>query len=481
MNKALDAISVEHWLTRGGTAFDGTTYLTPESAIPWGEYGCPIVPRQFRLSFGNKKVPNDVSATFGAPDVYLSDLDANAFKRFSIGNSAHVIIDATSRLAYNVSDIYTEVAIPAGVPISWFERLPMSSRTLNGIRRMFHLRGWSIVSTQSVLCRDVLGVRGLGIRSLLELLSVLESVQVEWEAGTDPARGKISEEVDDTISMTRAQLESLELNIAANASQKAVAQMSTPSLLLRKFAEWAMAETNATSFVDAFELALVEDILPEEVTAFSYTALSDISDRPIHPYFLIDKWLRNRSERDEAVFVCRLFSSSDQRLTLEELGLRFNVSRERIRQVAKKLPGRFERFLESPLARPILWRCETLRNMIGVAAPKDKVEHLLAAPPDATDHHHVLLSLAGYDSEGGWYISKTAKWDDPLGHIHTFANEQGRIEEQRITHALAKWGLPSSLHIPWLLRDGRITRCRVAGFISEGQVSSTGWWPTCPT
>ncbi|MGM0409963.1 MAG: sigma factor-like helix-turn-helix DNA-binding protein [Bacillota bacterium] len=54
----------------------------------------------------------------------------------------------------------------------------------------------------------------------------------------------------------------------------------------------------------------------------------------------LDKILNKFDERERYIFKKRLFRDKDQKLTLKEIGEKFEVSRERIRQIAKKLMRR---------------------------------------------------------------------------------------------------------------------------------------------
>ena len=470
MNEALDTISAKDWLNEGGIAFNGSVYLSPKSARPWGEPGCPFVPRHFRQNFGDMKLPPKLGHELGAPHVYLSELDSEAYRRFNIGDNSQRIITAILGMGYNITYFGAEVAIPSGIPLDWLLGLPVKSRALNGIRRMYGSRDWRFFSKEPVLCSEILSIYGLGIASLLELLCVIESAECEEAKSGNSDFGESKSLGSEEISMTRSQFQFLERNIAASASERAVSKLSGSMVHLQNFVDWAVTETKAATFSDAFELAMSETILPEEVMEFLQFELKDVSDTQEHPYESIENWLKTLSDRERVVFLHRLFSSSGNRLTLDEIGSRFNVSRERIRQVAKKLSVKFEEFLKSSLARPIRWRCEHIRSRIGVASPKEEVEHLLAAPNGVTDLRAVLLNEAGYDydTEGDWLISKAARYDDPLADVGSMANEHGLINVEVLADELRGWGLARRHHESWILRDGRVSKMPSGRFYMSG-------------
>ena len=468
MNNSIDTISAKDWLSRGGITFDGRGYLSPKSAIPWGQPGCPIVPRQFRRHFGDMRIQPSVSVVLGAPGICLSELDSDAYIRFDLGNDSEHVIAEICNLGYRIPDIADEVAIPGGMPLDWLVRLPVHARVLNALRRMYSIRDWGTFSEDPLFCRDVLSMYGLGIKSLLELLCVIESAESGERRSTELGKDRDSHRDAEEITMTRSQFEYLERRIAANASEHAVGQISTPSLLLRTFSSWALAETTAVSLGDALHMALGESLLSEEVTQFFDIDLKEITSIPDHPYSLIEDWLRTLTERERVIFIFRLFPSENQRFTLEDLGAQFSVSRERIRQIANKLSRQFEAFLKGLSGRPIRWRCEHIRSKIGVAAPKDQVDHLLAAPEGTIDFRPVLVSVAGYESQSEWFVSKTGKYADPVACIALMADKHGCIDEERLTDALNEWGLHRDLHERWMLRSSGVQKMPSGRFYLNG-------------
>ena len=468
MNNSLDTISATNWLSQGGITFDGQGYLSPKSAIPWGQPGCPLVPRQFRQHFGDTRIQPRLSVAIGAPRICLSELDSDAYFRFDLENNSERVITAISGIGYRIPDIADEVAIPGGIPLDWLVRLPVNARVLNGLRRMYSSRDWGTFSKEPLFCRDVLSVYGLGVKSLLELLCVIESTESGGRHSTELGKDGGSDRDAEEITMTRAQFEHLEKSIAVSASELAAAQVSTPAMLLRTFSSWALAETTTTSLGSALQIALGESILSEDVTPLFGIDLKDFVSIPDHPYSLIQDWLRTLTERENAIFIFRLFPAEGRMFTLEELGAQFSVSRERIRQIANKLSRKFEAFLKGPVGRPIRWRCEHIRSMIGAAAPKDQVEHLLAAPAGTIDFRAVLISVADYEAHSEWFISKTARYADPVADIALMADKHGRVDEEKLTDALNEWGLSRGLHERWMLQSGRVQEMPSGRFYLNG-------------
>ena len=75
------------------------------------------------------------------------------------------------------------------------------------------------------------------------------------------------------------------------------------------------------------------------------------------------------------------------------------------------------------------------------------------------DYREIVLRLAGpYELNNGWLVLKSAVPSDPTKKIREMADEIGYIDRQLATIELNKWGLDSSLHEEWLVRDGKIRK-----------------------
>src|SRR5690606_36896135 len=101
----------------------------------------------------------------------------------------------------------------------------------------------------------------------------------------------------------------------------------------------------------------------------------------------------------------RILDLDDDKPTLEEIGERHGVTRERIRQVQVKVEERINVVRTSPVYRPLASAGERLRERMGTAVPLDAVRADFAKfPPDHVDA--LILHLAGpYRITDDWVVA----------------------------------------------------------------------------
>ncbi|NUT43305.1 MAG: hypothetical protein HOV86_25275 [Thermoactinospora sp.] len=129
-------------------------------------------------------------------------------------------------------------------------------------------------------------------------------------------------------------------------------------------------------------------------------------DRPLPE--VIDEIFTTLDERQRAIARDRLYAAN--RVTLDDLAQRFNVTRERIRQIERDLRDHVDGWLASPDAQALVAHVTWLRGRLGSAVPADD---LAAAVPW---HHEVLKTLdiptwrfvrtllTGYEQADGWLV-----------------------------------------------------------------------------
>ncbi len=108
-------------------------------------------------------------------------------------------------------------------------------------------------------------------------------------------------------------------------------------------------------------------------------------------------------ERERAI-LDRVLDFDGSAPTLQEIGDRFQVTRERIRQVEVKVRRRLDQALASPETRALVAAADRLRDRLGGAVPSELlVDEFAAYPPDLLDR--LILHLAGpYRFDGDWYV-----------------------------------------------------------------------------
>ena len=435
------------WVTDGGMAANGIKYGSPSHAAAWGNKGCPLLPRDVREHHRGVKLPPDLQKVFGA-SLTVDQLDSGVLERLAIDTVWQPTPREFRDFLYNLPVVATQVAIPAGIPLEWIENLPITSRTRSAVRKAFSEAGADGFLRVPMLARRFLGIRSVGVTVLNELTCVIESAELGWTGETPTV------DLDDTV----LQKEAVELeHLVDSAALHIIEGMSSFNKHLHQFARWAMAETDAQTFGEAIAEPTRTRAADEVWKPVVFVSLAELAAHPPHPYAVLDKWMEQFDARSRAIFMARVSCHAHNVVTLEELGVGFGVSRERIRQVEAKVRRTLDRFLASDEALPVRWRASTLRRTLSVAAPAHTVEHLLTSPPGCNNHRDILLEMAGpYDRDYDWLTLRSARPDDPTSAILTQVDEVGRIDRELATSELTEWGLDVSLHERWLTRHGSV-------------------------
>ena len=555
-----------NWLSLGGTAYDGTTYGPPDSAVAWGKIGCPLVPRIYRIHFGQRTAPPLMKRVFKAPNLTLSDLDSELLSRFNMVEIPPQISEAMRTLFY-LLPVLGEVAIPSGIPVSWLTKLPLKSRLRNALGRYF----WphKMIVREPLKCGELVAIPAVGKTSLHELLCVLESAELgkeqagnkasptetemtarilgrtQWgHAGNKAPSEKTVREQDDTehgeiqagnkVSPTETEMTARILgrtqwghagnkapsektvreqnekehggiqaedkvlpvkqdvydNTSNSAFQKAVCDTARQAIragflhfethgdfpvvnegeseivcsvsalgdLLREFATWALAETDAQTLGEAISQVILGTRTVEAWQAISEFRLKQAGYQCSHPYTILESWANLLPDRERHIFDARV-AGQEVVATLQDLGAYFGVTRERVRQLENRVRRKLAIFLKRESSGPIRWRAETIRQRIGVAAPLANVEYLLSSLNGQADYRGIVLGLAGpYDLFNRWVVLRSAIGSDPTLRIRDWADEVGFIDPQLAARELTHWGLDKSLHEDWLVRDGKIRK-----------------------
>ena len=446
MNQGFDNDQSVEWMAAGGTALNGMVYGSPSSAYAYGIPGCSLLPRMFRTRFPERQLPRELTELVDFPGCKLSDLDSSGWQQLSSPGVPEFLL----RLPAFISDLPVpeeEIVIPAGVPFSWLVGLPLGTRLRNTLLRRFA----RTLSNQSFLapidCREFLSIRNCGIKALIELLCVLESVEVGYSSDLGMESPPSPRYRVFTDSDFHAAVE--------QAVRDALNRFSVASSCLKEFSEWAISETDAVTLGSALSSVSQSPYSPAAWRGLSEIKLSDVVEPTPHPYESIDLWVSSLSERERGVFLNRI-ACVDGKSTLQELANDLGVTRERVRQVEKKLVRKFESHMRRSSGAAVHWRAETIRNFVGVARPLVEVEPLLLPRSGQLDYRDVLLTLAGpYDIRGKWLLLRSATEADPTTGIIVNLDEFGFIDQQSASAELSNWGLPSSLHKEWLLDTGK--------------------------
>ena len=515
-----DKKKVGEWLLRGATTYDGIAYGPPSSAKAWGTAGCPLISRVYRLRYGQQSAPLPLRIALKESDLLVADLHSDVLRQFDPGTLSDALLKSIRDLIYRFPISTNDVALPPGISISWVTALPINNRLRNRLRRFPWPHDW--ITQEPIWCSQLLTIRGLGKSSLNELLCVLESAElgveeVEEEGALPVAemtarilgrvqlgraarnvssqthvreqdgkkhdrtktRGKVlsgqqdvlgstynpsfqkavNEAVRQTILAGLLRLESLDnLHTIVDEESEVVCSVSALGDLLREFITWAIAETDAQTIGEAISQSMSKTEPPKAWQAIAELNLNQAGYRPEHPYAILESWANQLPEREKFVFSTRIARLGGIP-TLQNLGDYFGISRERVRQLEKRVRRKLSIMLKRESTLPIRWRAKTVRQRIGVAVPLASVESLLSSLDREEDFRGIVLELAGpYKHIEGWLVLKSALSSDPTPRIRDMADEIGFINNQLAAERLKEWGLDTALHDDWLMRDGKIRK-----------------------
>ena len=430
----------------GTVSSNGTAYAPPLEAIAWGSPGCPILPMCIREHLKSVEVPENLSRLFGMNLTY-DQLDSEILERSNFdqltGQGRNIVRGTANEVS---ALLLNQVLIPAGIPLAWLQALPIRPRTRNAIQTAFSEKQESDALSAPLPVRKFLDIPGVGITMSIEVLCVMESAERGQITDVNPSRS------DDGASEFNRVAFEWAVEQACQRRLKAFSPLIEPMQLL---ASWAQSEANAESLGEAIAAAMARDEAIHQWDVVAGVSLSSISAPPPHPYAILDSWAEELDEREGVILGHRIHG--DERTTLEGLARMFGVTRERIRQIEGRVQRKLRRFLAGESAKPIHWRASTLRNMVGVAAPRGLAEKLLEAPPGSNDYRTIVLDIAGpYALDGQWLVHQASQADDPSHSILLGADEFGRIDLEVATSELSAWGLNASLHRAWLTRDSAI-------------------------
>lgn len=184
---------------------------------------------------------------------------------------------------------------------------------------------------------------------------------------------------------------------------------------ITEIAAWASTTYQTATFGDLFALAIDPSTLPPDVMA----SLADLQRIPLSRCIVPDAdansciealWTK-LEERERDIFVARQLSPD--RPTLEELGRRYGVARERIRQLEGDTCESLRAELATSAQAPLRWRLHALAAALRSGLPKSAttlksaLEHASRGLTTSPMMQELLLWLAGpYSLRDGWVLRK---------------------------------------------------------------------------
>lgn len=308
------------------------------------------------------------------------------------------------------------------------ESLPLRHRTKNAVLRRRQEPDWLAVATVD----DLMRLPNFGITSLLDLLTVVEAASVHAD---------------------RQRLVGAP-TIARNNLRGADG--------LEVVAAWATGEHQAVTLLDLLDLAL--ELRPPEVeeawnTLWSQPLALFATEGP-HDYSLAEKLrelLGSFDEREDLILRDRILARAGRLSTLDELGSRLGVTRERVRQIEQRVVKSLLKSAHGAVGR----RSTSLAARLGAAVPlgstpfEDSLRWVIrdVDVSMAALGADVLLYLAGpYKEDDGWLIRSpdqgrlTAARSDLLSSV----DEGDVLAPADVTKVLTSAGILEPLHERWI-------------------------------
>ncbi|MCY3994474.1 MAG: hypothetical protein OXF50_24845 [Caldilineaceae bacterium] len=424
----------------------------------------------------------------------MSELDSEILKEFLSAEASNRLFREMRALIQSFIILPEDVAIPPGVPVSWLTALPIGYRLRSRLRNYCWPHDWIV--KEPFYCSQLMNIRGLGMSSLNELLCVLESAELGQtafrsipqkhetddeetehgerlaEIGESPAKHnpvQNKEDLEFQTAVNKVAREAIRAGFlhferhgtvpdSYGTESERVCSISALGDLFREFAAWALSETDVLTFGEAISLVMSETNATETWQALAEFELKQASHQPSQPYTIFESWASHLPDRERYIFDRRI-ACFEVSHTLQDLGTHLGITRERVRQLEKRVRRKLSILMRREEAGPIRWRAETIRHNIGVASPLANVEHLLSSLVRQEDYRGIVLGIAGpYDFVNEWLILKSAIGSEPSKRIRETADEVGFIDSLMARQVLGSWGLDSSLHEEWLLRDGKVRK-----------------------
>jgi len=177
-----------------------------------------------------------------------------------------------------------------------------------------------------------------------------------------------------------------------------------------EIAAWAVGTGRDESLLDAISAASEADSVDAPLAQLDWLAHVPASAictperaRAHDPVAVASDLIASFDDRERAVLE-RVLDFDRSAPTLQEIGERFDVTREHIRQIEKRIRTKLGQALGSPTTRPLVAAADRLRDRLGAAVPaRLLVGEFAEYPPDPIDR--LILHLAGpYRFDGDWYV-----------------------------------------------------------------------------
>ena len=369
------------------------------SVAPWGCANTPLLPLAIRQASGDGVILRLSGLQFTP-----KDLDATFWKRVEVHREG-VPPESLLQLKEHSRSLLETVAKTSIAPaslskctISLFS-LPLRTRTHNALAAQ-NLR--TVKQVAELKYGELLTIPQFGMISLLDLTCCLESIadQITSSQSTESDRRSATSSAPNSKSVS--QFDDFMANLSA----------------------WAAGERGCKTLGAAFLVDIEEwppalrtewtRLLSEDTRTLGGGLLSQFDSKQ-----LVKELLVVFDDREVMVLRARILPSTVS-ATLEDLGQKAGVTRERIRQIETKVEKRLTNRLHLPLFESLRRQAETLRVALGSAVPVGAMQPRLselnqkyrAEDPDWAVILEVLLWMAGpYVLRNEWFVQDQTLWE----------------------------------------------------------------------
>ncbi len=427
--------------------------MIPESIEPWGYAPTPLIPKSVLKKYGHLDAPQTIKKILGDHAI-LAELGGDIWGIVDSvsGDCLDEIVDILKPRfnKFKHLRIYSDEQV-----ILSLGTLPFSIRTQNAIRshpaKFFR---------SPLRFNDVISVPAVGVRSAIEFACVAESAaanSIQLEDGPDTVDHLGTEELPEFSRITH---------------------------FFEMVSAWALGEQKLASLASALPSPLPE--WPQEIKNI-WAELGNITTEKLagdalNHYSvpkLITQELGSMDERLLDIAKERIFKVKDS-TTLEQLGSKFNITRERVRQLEQKTLSKLDRF-RSDECLPVLRRAKSLSDRLGSAVQEghsDIQDALSWAVEDFDEKHSdkqlaksLLFWLSGpYQVHQNWLLDDKELPTKTINALLECRDQQGLIDRNNIYEILNNLRIREENHLLWLDHLGKFLQVEDGFIYFQGSI-----------
>jgi len=406
--------------------------MIPSVIQPWGRAPTPLVPNSVITEFGFLDAPQSIKNILGE-NTTLAELDNTLWDSIDFVNKECLaeIVDILKPCFNNIKHLQV---YSGGQMVHEIDRLPFSTRTKNAVSAHTD----KFLEPQ-LSFSDLLSISSFGVRSAIEFACVIEAATAVPGLMQDGSKAK-------------------------HLMNEDLTQFSEINSLFQMVSAWALGEHKLELLAGALPAPLQE--WPEEIKNI-WSDLGSIKTKKLAgdlvkhysvPY-LVSHELDKMDKRLLDIANERIFAV-EHAATLEELGGKLNITRERVRQLELKTLSKLQRFRNNEFL-PVLRRAESLRDRLGSAVEicHSSIEDALCWVVEDFNEDIVerpfakalLFWLAGpYQAYENWLLTDKELPKLTVAALLDCRDEHGLIAHETAFEIMNNLGVKSEYHDTWV-------------------------------